>query len=359
MCCVGHLVKCTNAMASIFSKFFNLNFKHCMKYRLLDIMAACYVFDYHQMNLVPRLCIVDSRSVCNTGIELGGRRFALPIIPANMECVIDTKLALKLASAGYFYIMHRFANQTLEFAKTMRDHGQLISISVGVGKESYDTLDELKRNDLIPDYITIDIAHGHAPSVQKMIGWIREHLPSHVFIIAGNVSTVEAVCDLEEWGADAIKVGIGPGSACTTYNVTGFGSRGTQASAVADCAAAARRAIIIADGGIKDPGDIAKSLALGAKMVMVGGMFSALKDSPGNTVELDGRQYKEFWGSASVHATGKKDRIEGTKNLVHMKSRSVLEEMSYLTECLQSAISYGGGKDLSCFREVRWIVRRV
>lgn len=321
-------------------------------------MTSSGVFDYHQMNLVPRRCIVESRSMCDASVELGEHRFALPIVPANMECVIDTKLAVKLATAGYFYIMHRFGNQTLEFAKTMRDHGLPISISVGVGKESYDTLEELLCNDIIPSFITIDIAHGHAVSVQKMIGWIRERLGARVYIIAGNVSTAEAVRDLEDWGADAIKVGIGPGSACTTYNVTGFGSRGAQASVVAECAAAARRAIIIADGGIKDPGDIAKSLALGARMVMVGGMFSALVDSPGNTVELDGRKYKEFWGSASVHATGKKDRIEGTKNLVPMKSRSVLEEMSYLTECLQSAISYGGGKDLTCFRDVTWIVRR-
>jgi GMP reductase len=275
-----------------------------------------------------------------------------------MECVIDTKLAVKLATAGYFYIMHRFANQTLEFATTMKTHGLPISISVGVGKESYETLEELMKHDIVPDYITIDIAHGHAPSVQKMISWIREQWLHSVYIIAGNVSTAEAVRDLEEWGADAIKVGIGPGSACTTYNVTGFGSRGMQASVVERCAAAARRALIIADGGIKDPCDIAKSLVLGAGMVMVGGMFSALVDSPGNTVELDGRRYKEFWGSASVHATGKKDRIEGTKNLVPMKSRGVLEEMSYLTECLQSAISYGGGRDLSCFREVRYEIRR-
>jgi GMP reductase len=314
-------------------------------------------FDYPQMNLIPRKCIVESRGQCDTSIHIGGRRFALPIVPANMECVIDTKLAITLASAGYFYCMHRFGNGTLEFAKTMRSHGLPISISVGVGKESYSVLEELQTNDLIPDYITIDIAHGHAVSVQHMILWIREHFGSSVYIIAGNVSTAAAVCDLEEWGADAIKVGIGPGSACTTYNVTGFGSRGIQASVVATCAAAAKKAMIIADGGIKDPGDIAKSLVLGAGLVMIGGMFSALVDSPGNTVELDGRQYKEFWGSASVHATGKKDRIEGTKNLVPMKSRSVLEEMAYLTECLQSAISYGGGRDLACFKDIEWIVR--
>lgn len=322
------------------------------KYELFD-----KPFDYGQMNLIPRLCIVESRSQCDTSVQIGERKFALPVIPANMECVIDTKLAIKLASAGYFYIMHRFGNQTLEFAKTMKLHNLPLSISVGVGKESYDVLSELLSNDIIPDYITIDIAHGHATSVKNMIHWIKTHMTTS-FIIAGNVCTESGVRDLEDWGADAIKVGIGPGSACTTYNVTGFGSRGLQASVVGQCAKSVRRAIIIADGGIKDPGDIAKSLALGAHLVMVGGMFSALTDSPGNTVELDGRCYKEFWGSASIHATGKKDRIEGTKNLVPMKSRGVLDEMVYLTECLQSAISYGGGCDLSCFNgHVKWIVR--
>jgi GMP reductase len=320
-------------------------------------MNESTIFDYNQMNLVPQKCIVDSRSQCDASVKIGGRRFALPIVPANMECVIDTALAIKLASAGCFYIMHRFGNETLKFSKTMKELGLPISISVGVGKDSYDILNELLENEIVPDYITIDIAHGHSLRVQTMISWIRARFDS-AYIIAGNVSTPEAVRDLEEWGAHAIKVGIGPGSACTTYNVTGFGSRGIQASVVGQCASVARHAMIIADGGIKDPGDIAKSLALGAGLVMIGGMFSALVDSPGNTVELDGRQYKEFWGSASVHATGKKDRIEGTKNLVLMKSRTVLDEMSYLTECLQSAISYAGGRDLSCFRGVRWIVRK-
>jgi GMP reductase len=318
-------------------------------------MTAQY-FDYNQMNLIPQKCIVESRSQCDTSVTIGTRRFALPIVPANMECVIDTALAIKLASAGYFYIMHRFGGATLEFCRTMKDRGLPISISVGVGADSYTMLNELVENTIAPDYVTIDIAHGHSSRVQQMIQWIQVNFP-RAYIIAGNVSTADAVRDLEDWGADAIKVGIGPGSACTTYNVTGFGSRGIQASIVGECASVARRAMIIADGGIKDPGDIAKSLALGAGLVMVGGMFSALVDSPGNTVLLDGRQYKEFWGSASVHATGKKDRIEGTKNLLPMKSRTVLEEMGYLTECLQSAISYAGGRDVSCFRVVRWIIR--
>ena len=112
---------------------------------------------------------------------------------------------------------------------------------------------------------------------------------------------------------------------------------------------------IIADGGIKVPGDIAKSLVLGATMVMIGGMLSGFKDSPGHLVNVDGKNKKEFWGSASQFQSGKSNRIEGTKLLIDYKDRSILDEMKYLEECLQSSISYGGGTDLSCFNQVKWI----
>jgi GMP reductase len=184
-------------------------------------------------------------------------------------------------------------------------------------------------------------------------------MPS-TFIIAGNVSTAAATIDLEAWGADAIKVGIGPGSACTTYVATGFGSRGAQASIVAACAKAKTKesTLIIADGGISEPGDIAKCLALGARMVMIGGMFSSLIDSPGTTiVGNDGRMYKEFWGSASSFQSGKDSRIEGTKKLMLLKNRTILQEMHYIKECIQSAISYGGGSNLECFKYVSYFIK--
>jgi GMP reductase len=186
--------------------------------------------------------------------------------------------------------------------------------------------------------------------MEMMIKYIRGTLPD-TFIIAGNVSTPEGAAELESWGADAIKVGIGPGSACTTYTATGFGSRGIQASVVNECYLAVKNAKIIADGGIKDPGDIAKALVLGADMVMIGGMFSALTDSPGSTIRgTDGQLYKEFWGSASAFQSGKMNRIEGTKKLLPLKGRSILEEMIYLKECLQSAISYGGIDNILSFK---------
>ena len=135
---------------------------------------------------------------------------------------------------------------------------------------------------------------------------------------------------------------------------TGFGSRNCQAATVYNCSLVATKPIV-ADGGIRVPGDIAKSLVLGATMIMVGGMLSGFKDSPGHLVSIDGKYKKEFWGSASQFQSGKSNRIEGTKILIDYKDRSILDEMKYLEECLQSSISYGGGNDISCFNKVKWI----
>ena len=314
-------------------------------------------FNFENINLVPRKCVVDSRSECNTTARLGNFVWKLPVVPANMECVINEDIAEKLAKRGYFYVLHRFNIDAIAFAKRMKSQGLPISISLGVNQDSYELLKDMTVQCVKPDYVTIDIAHGHSIKMERILTWIKKTFQHPPFIIAGNVSTAEATRDLEAWGADAIKVGIGPGSACTTYNATGFGSRGIQASAIQECAAAATHAVIVADGGIKDPGEIAKALALGAEMVMIGGMFSGLSDSPGTVVlGTDGRQYKEFWGSASAHATGKSGRIEGTKKLMLMNNKTILEEMMYIEECLQSSISYGGGKDIACFREVKWVV---
>jgi GMP reductase len=250
-------------------------------------------FDFQDINLIPRKCIVESRNDCSTYFTMGEHIFHLPVVPANMECVINDEVAIKLAKAGYFYIHNRFTTNVLQFSRSMRALDLPISISIGVNEDAYETMKSLHENLLMPDFVTIDIAHGHSIKMEAILKWIRKTFDAPPFIIAGNVSTLEAVIDLQSWGADAIKVGIGPGSACTTYTATGFGSRGAQASVIQECSAI-KNTVIIADGGIKDPGDIAKSLALGATMVMVGGMFSALTDSPGDTVRgPDGLLYKE------------------------------------------------------------------
>lgn len=309
-------------------------------------------FDFKDINLIPKKCIVSSRSECDTSVILGNRKFNMPIIPANMECVIDSNISIDLATNGYFYIMHRFGD-TEKFAKLMNSLNLMVSISIGIGKESYDLIESLYNQKINIDYITIDIAHGHSISMESMIKYIRSRYVN-TFIIAGNISTAEAAIDLESWGANACKVGIGPGSACTTYPATGFGSRNCQASIINECSKVAKIPII-ADGGIKEPGDISKSLVMGASMVMIGGLLSGYSDSPGNTIEYNGKKYKEFWGSASKFQSNKSSRIEGKKILVDYKDSKLMDGYQYLKECLQSSISYGGGKDLHCFNSVEFI----
>ena len=310
-------------------------------------------FDFDQINLIPKLCIVESRSECDTSVQFGKHKFKVPVVTANMECVLNEELAIKLASNGYFSIMHRFDIDTIEFIKKMDELELVTSISIGVNDDSYELIEDICKNNLYVNYITIDIAHGHSVKMKKMIKFIKNLLPD-TFIIAGNVSTPEAVLDLQGWGANAIKVGIGPGSACTTYPATGFGSRNCQASTVYSCSMVAS-VPIVADGGIRVPGDITKSLVLGATMVMVGGMLSGFNDSPGDEVVTTEGIYKQFWGSASSFQSGKKNRIEGKKNLIPLKNKSILDEMIHLEECLQSSISYAGGTNLESFNNTKWI----
>jgi len=311
-------------------------------------------FDYNDINLVPRYSTVESRSECDTSIKFGFHEFKNPVIPANMESVINEELAIKLAENGYFYVMHRFDVDNIKFTKKMKSLGLISSISIGVNQDTYDYLDLLVvDNDAVPDYMTIDIAHGHCRKMKKMIKFIKDKFPN-VFLIAGNVSTIDATRDIDSWGADAIKVGIGPGSACTTYPTTGFGSRNIQASVVHECSLVTQK-YVIADGGIQSPADITKSIVLGASMCMVGGMLSSFIDSPGRIIEQDGRKYKEFYGSASANQSKKTKRIEGTVKLNLMKNHTMLDYMDYISECLESAISYGGGTNLDVLHSVKWI----
>ena len=277
------------------------------------------IFDYDNILLLPRKCVVESRSECDTSMEFGPHRFKLPVVPANMKTVLDVPIAEFLASNGYFYVMHRFDLDTVAFAKTMRDKGLLVSISAGVKPEDYAVIDRLAETGVGADYVTIDIAHGHAESVRKMIAHIKQTLPQ-AFVIAGNVGTPEAVIDLENWGADATKIGVGPGKVCITRLKTGFGTGGWQLSALKWCARVATKPII-ADGGIRHNGDIAKSLRFGATMVMIGSLFAGHEESPGQTVEVDGKLYKEYYGSASDFNKGEYRHVEGKRILEPIKGR--------------------------------------
>ena len=312
------------------------------------------VFDYEDIQLVPAKCIVNSRSECDTSVTLGERTFKLPVVPANMQTIIDEKIANYLAENGYFYIMHRFKPESrIEFIKDMKLKGLFASISVGVKDEEYAFIEQLAAENLAPEYITIDIAHGHSNAVINMIHHIKKHLPKS-FVIAGNVGTPEAVRELENAGADATKVGIGPGKVCITKIKTGFGTGGWQLAALRWCAKAATKPII-ADGGIRTHGDIAKSIRFGASMVMIGSLFAGHEESPGETIERDGKLYKEYFGSASEFQKGEKKNVEGKKMFVDYKGplKDTLVEMQ---QDLQSSISYAGGRKLDSIRNVDYVI---
>ena len=311
------------------------------------------IFDYDNVLLLPRKCRVESRSECDSSVELGGRSFKIPVVPANMKTVVNEEICTWMAKNGYFYVMHRFDIDNVAFVKNMAAQGVYSSISLGVKKPDYDTVDAFVAQGLSPDYITIDIAHGHADSVKNMIGYLKQHLPSS-FIIAGNVGTPEAVIDLENWGADATKVGIGPGKVCITKLKTGFGTGGWQLSALKWCARVATKPII-ADGGIRSHGDIAKSVRFGARMVMVGSLFAGHEESPGKTVEVDGQLFKEYYGSASDFNKGEYKHVEGKRILEPIKGK-LAETLIEMEQDVQSSISYSGGTKLMDVRKVNYVI---
>ncbi|MCU5243154.1 GMP reductase [Bacillus cereus] len=312
------------------------------------------VFDYEDIQLIPAKCIVNSRSECDTTVTLGKHKFKLPVVPANMQTIIDERIATYLAENNYFYIMHRFQpEKRISFIRDMQSRGLIASISVGVKEDEYEFVQQLAAEQLTPEYITIDIAHGHSNAVINMIQHIKKHLPES-FVIAGNVGTPEAVRELENAGADATKVGIGPGKVCITKIKTGFGTGGWQLAALRWCAKAASKPII-ADGGIRTHGDVAKSIRFGATMVMIGSLFAGHEESPGETIERDGKLYKEYFGSASEFQKGEKKNVEGKKMFVGHKG-SLEDTLIEMEQDLQSSISYAGGTKLDAIRTVDYVV---
>jgi GMP reductase len=303
---------------------------------------------YDDVYLVPKYSELSSRSEADTSVIFGRNRFQLPIVPSNMMSVINEDWAKWLCDNHYFYVMHRFNQTTIPFVrKANQEEWDIISISTGVNEDSLVELEILKNDKCTIDYITIDVAHGHHLKVKNRIEDIKTLFPN-TFLIVGNTSTPQATVDLEDWGADATKCLIGTGSACSTKYQTGF--HVPSFSCILDCSYVAKKPII-ADGGAKHYGDIAKALVAGATMVMSGGMFASCNDSPAPFV--DGK--KHYFGNASATAKGENLHVEGFDLQIEMAEVSLKERMIEIKQALQSSISYAGGKDLRAFNGIKYV----
>lgn len=312
------------------------------------------VFDYEDIQLIPNKCIIKSRSDADTSVTFGPMTFRIPVVPANMETVIDEDLAIWLAEHGYFYVMHRFRPDTrADFVRTMHERGLFASISVGIKDGEHAFIDELAEHKLDPEYVTIDVAHGHSDFVIDMIHHIKKVLPNS-FLIAGNLGTPEAVREIENAGADATKIGIGPGKACLTKLKTGFGTGGWQLAALRLCSKAAKKPLI-ADGGVRFNGDIAKSIRFGASMVMIGSLLAGHDENPGTVLTIDGKRYKQYWGSASERQKGTYRNVEGRQMLIPYRGH-LLDTLNEMEQDLQSSISYAGGRELDDIRTVDYVI---
>jgi len=299
---------------------------------------------YGDISLKPNKCIVESRRFCETEMFFGGFTFEAPVYPSNMKSVVDEDTCEYLAEKNWFYTMHRFSDKgvvPLKWYAKMKEQKLVTSISLGINQDSKDILDYIK-DDNSPDFITIDVANAWYDRVKDMAKLVKDKIPN-AFLIVGNVATSEAVRELQDWGTvDAIKVGIASGKTCITKNKTGF--HRPMASTISDCYGVAE-VPLIADGGIKEHGDIAKSIACGATMVMAGYLFAGYDKSAGGIIEIEDREYKEYFGSASKFNKEEAKNIEGKKILIPYRG-DMDKLLVEIKEDLQSSISYAGGTEL-------------
>ena len=324
---------------------------------------------YDDVLLVPQLSSIRSRK--NIDLKSGKLNLSIPFISSNMDTVTEENMAIAMYNAGGAGIIHRFLNADRldQIIKRVKSCNALPIISVGVNEDSNDLILCALRNRCYA--FCVDVAHGHHNAVAKRVMELRERIPHHThegpIIIAGNVATPEGVRFLVEAGANIIKVGIGPGSHCTTRIVTGHGM--PQLSAVAQCAAEAKKFIeyldnpieIIADGGIRNSGDIAKALGAGADYVMLGRLLAGTNEAPGEVI-MDskiGKKVKFYRGMASLSAQnsiGKNRAPEGVSSTVEATG-SVAKIIDNLADGLRSALSYTAVTNIAEFKEKATFVR--
>lgn len=311
---------------------------------------------YDDVLCVPQRSPVDTRSNVDLSTELApGIELELPILSAAMDTVTETEMARTLSAHGGLGVIHRFLpiDDQATMVREVRTSDNRAAAAVGIAEDYHDRADALVEAGV--EMLVVDVAHGHMERTIDAVTDLAETFPETP-LCAGNVATREGVADLDAAGADCVKIGVGPGSHCTTRKVTGFGV--PQFTAVRRCADEARERGVttIADGGIRTSGDAVKALLVGADAVMMGGYFAGADESPAPLVEVDGQLYKRSRGMSTAAAAEDRDdkdesvaADEGVEALSEYQGpvTSLVEEFA---AGMRSGMSYAGATTLETAR---------
>ena len=287
----------------------------------------------------------------------------IPIMAANMDGVGELDIAENLAEFGMITCLTKQHDvKKIKKCKNIKKIYPHIALSAGIKKEDFENLNEVLKEFNFIKFICIDVANGYSEHFSKFVKSVRDKYPTKT-IIAGNVVTADMTQELVLSGADIVKVGIGPGSVCTTRIQTGVGY--PQLSAVIECADAAHGlgAHIIADGGCTCPGDVAKGFGGGADFVMLGGMFAGHDEGKGKLIKLNGKKYIEFYGSSSdlankKHYGGLADYRSSEGRTVRLKYRGKIRDtILNILGGVRSSCTYVGAPSLKQLSKCTTFVR--
>ncbi|NBV11804.1 MAG: guanosine monophosphate reductase [Actinobacteria bacterium] len=264
----------------------------------------------------------------------------IPLVSSAMDTVTESTMAIAMAKAGGIGIIHRnlSIDEQVTHVKLVKGANLLVGAAVGVGDDGYERAQALIEIGV--DVVVVDTAHGHHRAVLDAISRIKKSFPKQE-IIGGNVATRAGAQALINAGADAVKVGVGPGSICTTRVVAGVGV--PQVTAVMEAAKACKKADIplIADGGLQYSGDIAKAIVSGADSVMLGSLLAGCEESPGELIEIDGRKYKSYRGMGSLGAMQSRGTKKSFSKDRYMQD-DVLAEDKLVPEGIEGKVAYRG-----------------
>ena len=299
--------------------------------------------------LEPQYSDIYSRKEVITSVKLGSMAtLKIPIVSSPMDTVTESAMAAAMIQNGGLGIIHRYnsiEDQSSLVKRSLDKKSGIVGVAVGVSGDYIDRA--CAAREAGARVICVDIAHGHHVLMRNALRTLRRTFGSTVHIMAGNVATLEAFNQLSDWGADSIRVGVGGGSICSTRIQTGHGVPTLQS--IMDCSQTDRNTMLIADGGIKNSGDIVKALAAGADMVMLGSMLAGTTETPGEIIYLDGSRCKAYRGMASKDAQiqwrGHTASIEGVSSTVPLKG-DVTNVISEIMTGVRSGMSYTGVRTL-------------